>query len=68
MRSLGKEIPFILAYARSARAPSAQRKKATPKGVRNSRPNLIKMKEQPQTQPRAMYAAIQPEDFLGEAK
>jgi hypothetical protein len=53
---------------RRARAPRAQRPKATPNGVRNSRPNLIKINEHPHTQPRAMYAAIQLEDFLGEAE
>ena len=49
-------------------APSAQRPKATPNGVKNSRPSLMKIKEQPHTKPRARYGAIQPEFFLGEAE
>lgn len=34
-------------------APSAHRTKATPNGVKNSNPNLIKMNEHPQTTPSA---------------
>jgi hypothetical protein len=35
----------------NVRAPSAQRMKATPKGVRNPREYLMKRNEQPQTIP-----------------
>jgi len=36
------------------RAPRETRPKATPIGVRNSKPILMKIKEQPQTTPKAM--------------
>ena len=52
--SFGKAIFFDLAIVRSAIAPKDVRPKATPTGVRNSSPNLMKIKEQPHTTPKAM--------------
>jgi len=52
--SRGKCKPITLSAINKVIAPKAQRPKATPNGVKNSRPNLIKMNEQPQTTPKAM--------------
>jgi hypothetical protein len=46
-------IPLILAKMTRVKAPSAHRPKATPNGVKNSSPNLMKIKEQPHTTPKA---------------
>jgi hypothetical protein len=51
--SLGNRKPIIFSAINKVIAPNAQRPKATPNGVKNSRPNLIKMNEQPQTTPKA---------------
>jgi hypothetical protein len=47
----GRWIPRIREIMKRVTAPSAHRPKATPKGVRNSRPSLMKIKEQPQMKP-----------------
>jgi hypothetical protein len=49
----GSEIRLYLAQANKVRAPSAQRPKATPNGVKKSRPSLMNINEQPQTTPSA---------------
>jgi hypothetical protein len=49
----GSDIFLYFAQANSVAAPRAQRPKATPNGVKKSRPSLIKIKEHPQTKPRA---------------
>jgi hypothetical protein len=54
IRLLGSEIPLKRAQNTNVRAPNETRPNATPIGVRNSRPNLMKIKEQPQTTPKAM--------------
>ena len=50
-RSLGSAIFLCFAISNSVTAPSVTRPNTTPAGVRNSRPSLIKIKEQPQTIP-----------------
>ena len=52
--SVGSETLRDLAMINSAIAPREVRPKATPTGVRNSRPNLMKMKEHPHTVPSAI--------------
>ena len=52
--SVGNLRPRIRTIIKSVIAPSEQRPKATPTGVRNSSPSLINMNEQPQTSPSAM--------------
>jgi hypothetical protein len=52
--SRGSRKPITLSAINNVIAPKAQRPNATPNGVRNSRPNLIKINEQPQTTPKAM--------------
>jgi hypothetical protein len=49
----GSGIFLYLAQANNVAAPSAHLPKATPNGVRKSRPSLMKIKEHPQTTPRA---------------
>ncbi|CAB5034036.1 unannotated protein [freshwater metagenome] len=59
LTSRGKAIFLIRAYVTSVKAPSATPPNATPTGVKNSRPSLMKINEQPQVMPSAMYWAIQ---------
>ena len=47
----GSEMPRSFAIISSDMAPKTTRPNATPAGVKNSRPNLMKIKEQPQTIP-----------------
>jgi len=51
--SVGNLRPRRRTISKSVTAPSEQRPNATPAGVRNSSPSLIKMNEQPQTSPSA---------------
>ncbi|CAB4755878.1 unannotated protein [freshwater metagenome] len=52
-RSVGSLIPRTLTIKRRAIAPSAHLPKATPTGVRNSRPSFMNINEHPHTKPRA---------------
>ena len=51
--SVGSLIPRTFTISSKIIAPRAHLPKATPTGVKNSRPNLIKTKEDPQTKPRS---------------
>ena len=53
IRSLGNETRRSAEMMSNVPAPSAQRMKATPKGVRKPNDNLMKRNEQPQTIPMA---------------
>jgi hypothetical protein len=53
-RPRGSFKPMTLSAINKVTAPNKQRPNATPNGVKNSRPNLMNMKEQPQTIPSAI--------------
>ena len=53
--SRGSAIFLIRANVTRVSAPSATPPKATPTGVKNSRPNLMKINEHPQVIPSATY-------------
>ena len=51
LESVGSLMPRIFTISNRIIAPRAHLPKATPTGFRNSSPNLIKTKEDPQTKP-----------------
>ena len=58
--SRGIRIPLNIATHQSARAPSRQRRKAIPTGVRKVSVFSMKRKEEPHTIPRAIYEGSHP--------